>query len=80
MNLIYLPLWKKDATPEERLLEIAMIARKHPERFSKFIVVYQENNDKSSQERYVTYHTNTTEALGLLRLGELTLLKYIGVV
>lgn len=41
-NVEYLPVWKAEATAEERLLELAMIARKHPERFAKLMVVYVE--------------------------------------
>ena len=41
-NVEYLPIWKAEATAEERLLELAMIARKHPERFAKLMVVYSE--------------------------------------
>lgn len=38
----YLPVWKKDATPGERLRELALIADKHPERFKKWVIVYVE--------------------------------------
>lgn len=42
-NLSYLPNWKKGATPDERFMELAMIARKHPERFARILVLYEEN-------------------------------------
>ena len=38
----YLPIWKRDAIAEERFLELAQIAHKHPERFGKIAVVYEE--------------------------------------
>jgi DNA repair ATPase RecN len=71
-----MPVWKKGATAEERLQELAQIARKHPEQFSNFVIVYQEFNEEeeTSLERVVTHNTNLTESLGLLRLAEYRLL------
>lgn len=76
-NVDYLPIWKKNATPEERLLEIAAIARKFPERFSKFVVVYQEETETHTAERYVPFNTNTVELLGILRLAEESILRRV---
>jgi hypothetical protein len=75
-----MPVWKKGATAEERLQELAQIARKHPEQFSKFVIVYQEINkegeeDETTLERVVIHNTNMAESLGLLRLGEYRLLE-----
>lgn len=81
-NVEYLPIWKKDATPEERFLELAMIARKHPERFKRMVVLYQEELPNpggtfpKTMTRYVTNGVNTTEALGVIELGKLELLRY----
>lgn len=78
----YLPIWKKDATPEERFLEIAMIARKHPERFRQYLVIYQESVTVDGKEglafntRYVSYGLDTMGALGLIELGKLNLLRF----
>lgn len=69
-NVDYLPLWKKDATAEERLLELAMVSRKHPERFLKFFLVYQE-------ERFMNYNASTTECLGLLELAKCAVLRSV---
>lgn len=81
-NVDYLPVWKKDATAEERLLELAMMARKHPERFHRFILVYQESiavdgkEESQVRTRYVTQGVKTVQALGLIELGKLELLRY----
>lgn len=70
-NVEYLPVWKANATAEERLLELAMMARKHPERFAKFVLVYQEATaDDATVTRYAGINTTTTELLGLLRQAE----------
>lgn len=78
-NIEFLPIWKQGATAEERLLELAMVARKHPEKFNKFIIIYQENNEKnnSTSERFVNFNANTTECLGLLRLGEMSIIRNV---
>lgn len=66
-NVEYLPLWKKDATPEERLLELAMIARKHPERFAKIVVLYvEERPNNHTLLRHVTLNSTTYEMLGIM--------------
>lgn len=77
-NVTYIPIWKNNATAEERLQELAQIARKHPERFDKFIIVHQELDEKKeyTQERTLSFNCSTTEAVGLLRLGEVKLLKF----
>lgn len=41
-NLHVLPSWKRGATASERLEEIALYARVHPEKFQRFAVVSQE--------------------------------------
>lgn len=68
-NVAYLPLWKKGATPEERLMEVAAIARNHPERFSKLAVIYIEDTGKSDVTRYACNGVTTLELLGLLELA-----------
>lgn len=76
-NVDYLPIWKNNASAEERLQELSHMARKHPEQFNKFIIVFQEIDDESnsSYERQVCFNLTTTEALGLLRFGEVALLS-----
>lgn len=37
-----LPFWKKDASAYERLSELALLAKEHPERFGRFVIVYEE--------------------------------------
>lgn len=69
--LAYLPNWKKDATPGERLREVALIADKHPERFGKMVLVYTEENAEGIYTRMAFgSNTRTSDAMGLLTLGQ----------
>lgn len=69
-NIDYLPFWKANATPEERLSEITAIARKHPEQFSNIIIIYEEVlPDGSNLTRYVSTNLSTKELLGLLDIA-----------
>ncbi len=65
-SIDFLPVWKKDATPCERLQEIAEIARKYPERFQSMVIVYQEEEKDASRTRYTSFNCDTTLALGIL--------------
>lgn len=71
-NVDYLPIWKKGSTAEEWLLELAMMARVHPDWFAKAVVVYESEITKNntSRTRYQCRATTTTELLGLLELGK----------
>jgi len=65
----YLPVWKKDATAEERFLELAQMARQEPERFEKVIIGWVgTRNGKPGASNYVTVGCNAIEALGLAEL------------
>lgn len=76
-NLDYLPIWKKGATAEEFLQELAMIARKHPERFGKLVLVSEETLPSGETKvAYFTRQVSTTEVLGLLELGKMEILRY----
>ena len=71
-----LPIWKKDATAEEWFLEIAAVARKHPERFHRAAVVFDEllkNGNKRTD--YYCRNTNTNELLGLLVFGQQAVIR-----
>lgn len=75
-NVDYLPIWKAGSTVEEQFMELALIARKHPERFERFIVIYQESKDNHTRTDYLTkqgLQLNCT--LGLLEMGKFELLK-----
>lgn len=76
-NLEYLPIWKKGSTAEEFLLELAMIARKHPERFEKVVLVSQETLPTGQTKvDYFTRQVSTMEALGVLELGKMEIIRY----
>lgn len=70
----YLPIWKKGATTEERLLELAQIAAKHPEYFDKWVIVYCEDNEKRFKTRWISgEQTRTSDSLAVLSAGAMTI-------
>lgn len=77
-NIDYLPVWKANATPEERLQELAQVARKYPEQFEKFVLVFQEVNkeEDTALERLHIFNMTSIEVLGMLEMGKYRLLEY----
>ena len=70
-NVEYLPIWKKDSTPEEFLLELSLIARKHPERFKKIVIVFEETMLESDNTK-LRHHIkgfSTNEVIGVLQIA-----------
>lgn len=68
----YLPIWKDGATVEERFLELAQIAGKHPERFGRVAVVYEETlPNKHTKIRQISTGCSTNELIGILELAKL---------
>ena len=73
-----LPIWKRGASAAERLDELAQMAREHPERFEKFILVYHETlADKKVKVRVISFSAafagselSAVETMGLLSLGQ----------
>ena len=69
-SIDYLPIWKKGAPIHERLMEIAEIARKHPDYFDKWCLVYCEDNDEQFKVRTVSGDaTRTSDTLAVLTAG-----------
>lgn len=62
----YLPIWKEGATAVERFNELAMIANKHPEWFSRLVVLYAEETDEGIKLRTVCTKLTTYELVGML--------------
>lgn len=72
----FLPIWKKNATREERLFELAAIARKNPERFKRFVILYEETMPNGNTRlRHFAENCTTTEAVGLCQIGVHEILK-----
>lgn len=66
----YLPIWKKGAPTHERLYELAEIARKHPERFEKWVIVYCQMDDAGLYTRYMNGEgTRTFDCMAVLQAG-----------
>ena len=78
-NVSYLPVWKKGATAEERFLELAMMARQNPDRFSKVAVIWSYENEEKAMmaTRYVSSDMTTMELLGLLELGRQEVFSFL---
>ena len=69
-NLKLLPVWKQGASPADRFYELATIALKYPERFSKVAVIYEETlPNGNTQVRQISNGCDTTQLVGLLYLG-----------
>jgi hypothetical protein len=68
----YLPVWKKGAPVHERLQELAEIARKHPDWFQKWVLVYCEDNDQRFKVRVMQgEETRTSDVLAVLSAGSM---------
>src|SRR5437899_366994 len=75
-NLATLPIWKKDATAYERLSELALLAREHPERFEHFVIVYRQTLSNGNWKiRTMEYEGDLGSRLGLLELGKDELIR-----
>lgn len=78
-NVVSLPNWKKNATAYERLSEIALLAKEHPTRFTKFVIVYEElMSNGNIKIRNLSFkelglQLGLAEELGLLNMGQLRL-------
>lgn len=71
-NLRNLPRWKKGATASERLGELSLRAREHPERFTAFVVVYREVMPNGNYTyRTMEYGVKLEETIGLCEIGKL---------
>lgn len=76
-NLFMLPSWKLNATAEDRFLELAVMARQHPERFNRLLVVWDyDAPENKTVTRYVSAGCQTIELLGLLRVAEKRILDF----
>lgn len=70
-NVELLPKWKKNATAEERLQELALMARLHPERFDSFAVVWKEVMPNGRWKfRTFGHNANLVETIGLFEIGK----------
>ena len=75
-SIDFLPIWKKDATPCERLQELAEVARKYPERWEKFVIGCVETKPNGNLHfRNYRYGCVLTEAVGLFEVSKGELIK-----
>jgi hypothetical protein len=71
-NVVILPVWKKGASVEEWFYDLAMLARTHPERFQRVVLIYEEKlpDDGSTRCDYYSHGLTTTEMMGLIEIGK----------
>jgi len=70
-NLAVLATWKRGASATERLSELALYARTNPERFSRFVLAYEEKLANGNIKiRHLSYGCNLGEEIGLYELGK----------
>lgn len=75
-NVTFLPKWKHGSTIEEWFFEIAMIARKYPERFAKVAVIYEEKlANGNTVVRTASKGATTNELLGIVEIGKLDIIE-----
>lgn len=83
-SIATLPVWKKGASPADRLEELASLAREFPERFEQFVIVFEEK--RAQPRRWITrthrfdikgpdQDMDVVSAIGLLELGKDNLIK-----
>lgn len=75
-----LPVWKKGTTPAEWLEELAAMAREHPERWARIVVIFEEADERGRSavtrhyERGIDYNT---DLLGTLETTKLQVYDYM---
>lgn len=70
-NIALFPNWKRPATAAERFDELAAMARTQPQRFSRVLVVFEEDlPDNRSKVRWVSTTETAREELGMLCQAE----------
>ena len=75
-----LPVWKKDSTAAEWLEELAAMAREHPERWQRVVVIFEEcnaGNQPTKSRMYSRNHDHNTGILGALEGAKLDLWEYM---
>jgi hypothetical protein len=72
-NVKLLPVWKKGSSLEEWFHEFAMLARQHPKRFGKMVIVYEETLPNGNTVLRTHSHgaMNLCERMGVLQQGAL---------
>ena len=76
-NISYLPVWKKDSTPEEFLQEVALIARKYPDRFTRIGIAFDETlPNGNTVTHYHCYNVSTTELIGLFECAKMRVYEF----
>lgn len=67
----HLPVWKKNSTAEEWLLELAAMARKHPERYARAVIVIEETKSTgNTRQRCYSRNAPLAYRLGMLVIAQ----------
>jgi hypothetical protein len=73
-SIATLPVWKKGSTAAEWLEELAAMAREHPERWARIVVVLEELNSDGLAYKTRNYSRNiptNSDILGVLETAQL---------
>lgn len=77
-NIRMLPVWKKGASAADFLKEVAFMAERHPERYSKVVVIFESDlTDKTTDTGYWCHNVSTTELMGLIEFGKDAILEFV---
>ena len=77
-DLHILPVWKAGLTAEEWFQDMALQARKHPDRFQKMILVYSITKPNGNIEtHYYCYNAATDALIGMLEIGKQEVLSFV---
>lgn len=71
-----LPVWKRGSTAAEWLEELAGLAREHPERWARVVVVFEEADAADIRWHQRNYASNT-DVMGTLQWAALEVFKYM---
>jgi hypothetical protein len=75
-----LPVWKAGASAAEWLEELAAMAREHPERWNRIVVIFEQMTDDGlphKTRQYSFNHPHNTGIIGSLEVAQLELWEFM---
>ncbi len=64
-----IPVWKRGATPQERLLELAQFAAENPGMFEKFVILYMQDEEGTFCVRSMRHNCSLVEGMGIISVA-----------
>ena len=65
-----LPKWRKNHNASELFDEFAEYARQKPSHFTRVMIVYCQDDDKTLRPSYRVFGANTIQAMGMLSIAQ----------